>query len=88
LTPADIEPLVIEGVERAAQATSHELANSERARFGQHDWLLGRSIAQPVAGVATGIDADGHLLVRQPGGIHVVVTGPIVPDLAPDTAHT
>jgi BirA family biotin operon repressor/biotin-[acetyl-CoA-carboxylase] ligase len=47
---------------RLSEAPVLDLA--ERDRYRRNDWLAGRRLAGPVAGIASGIDADGALLVR------------------------
>jgi hypothetical protein len=44
------------------------LGEVECTSFAGRDWLRGREIAEPVAGVADGITADGRLRVIEPGG--------------------
>ncbi|MEO8199817.1 MAG: biotin--[acetyl-CoA-carboxylase] ligase [Gemmatimonadota bacterium] len=40
----------------------------EQAMLNGRDWLQGRAMKEPVAGVARGIQPDGSLLVEQPDG--------------------
>jgi BirA family biotin operon repressor/biotin-[acetyl-CoA-carboxylase] ligase len=44
------------------------LNGSELAAFHRRDWLLGKSITEPVPGIARGIGPDGALLVERPDG--------------------
>ncbi|HEX9582525.1 MAG TPA: biotin--[acetyl-CoA-carboxylase] ligase [Gemmatimonadales bacterium] len=55
-----------------------KLTSEERAVFERHDWLAGRLIREPVQGWASGIDADGALLVAGAAGRHRVMSGSIV----------
>jgi BirA family biotin operon repressor/biotin-[acetyl-CoA-carboxylase] ligase len=54
------------------------LCEAELARLTSRDWLLGRRLAQPVAGRADGIDTDGALRIRgDDGTLHVVRAGTV-----------
>jgi BirA family biotin operon repressor/biotin-[acetyl-CoA-carboxylase] ligase len=65
LTPDDlIEPIV--SALRTVDASAGPLAEAERRRFGERDWLLGRELERPGAGRAAGLAPDGALLVRRP----------------------
>lgn len=44
------------------------LSAAELGSFGDRDWLRGRALAEPVAGVAEGITAAGSLQVRTTAG--------------------
>ena len=44
------------------------LNGSELTAFHRRDWLLGKSITEPVPGIARGIGPDGALLVERPDG--------------------
>ncbi len=49
------------------------LTPEELARFAARDWLRGRVVEAPVAGVAAGLAADGALLVRREDGVVIPV---------------
>jgi BirA family biotin operon repressor/biotin-[acetyl-CoA-carboxylase] ligase len=53
------------------------LTEDERASYGRRDWLAGRHLAEPVAGVAKGVAASGALLVEAVDGVRQVVGGSI-----------
>jgi biotin-(acetyl-CoA carboxylase) ligase len=53
---------------RGVRAGGHRLDEAELAAYAARDWLRGRAIAEPLVGVAEGIDATGALLVRTPLG--------------------
>ncbi len=57
----------------AAGAARGPLADDERVRLGERDWLAGRQLAAPRPGVAVGISADGALLIRQHDGAVVAL---------------
>jgi BirA family biotin operon repressor/biotin-[acetyl-CoA-carboxylase] ligase len=69
------EALVVPMVEalRRVDAAAGSLGDGERARFARRDWLRGRALAAPVAGIADGLAADGALLVRGPNGTTTAV---------------
>jgi hypothetical protein len=70
---------------RDVNAAAGPLTDREQARFAVRDWLRGRRLVAPVAGIPTGVADDGALLVRQPDGTTTAVrAGTIV--LAEDTA--
>lgn len=50
------------------------LTPEELDAFGRRDWLAGRALVAPVEGHATGIAADGSLLVQRPDGRTVSVS--------------
>ena len=54
------------------------LDEAELAAFERHDWLRGRALEAPVAGTATGIDADGALLVETEAGVERILGGSVV----------
>ena len=83
-TPADLAAPVTRAVSDAARRTG-PLTPDELDQFAARDWLRGRALSGPVAGHADGIAADGGLVVRAPGGTHVVRSGPVV--LALPTLH-
>ncbi|MGH7497455.1 MAG: biotin--[acetyl-CoA-carboxylase] ligase [Gemmatimonadales bacterium] len=71
-----VEPMVaaVEGTE----SESARLGPEELARFGELDWLWGRRLGSPAAGVAAGIAADGALRVRLAEGREVMLrAGPV-----------
>lgn len=53
---------------RELDASQPRLGPSEHDELTRRDWLRGRLLAEPVAGVAEGIAPDGALLVRLPDG--------------------
>jgi biotin-(acetyl-CoA carboxylase) ligase len=53
------------------------LQPDEAARLRARDWLLGRTLAAPVAGGAEGVAPDGALLVRIGGALTPVRGGPV-----------
>lgn len=56
------------------------LDDGELRAFAARDWLAGRAIRGPVAGIAGGISRDGALRVCLPGGaVRLVRVGPVVP---------
>lgn len=67
LRAADLAPAVIEAL-RAVDAAAGPLTADERAHFARRDWLRGRALVAPVAGIADGLAADGALLVRAADG--------------------
>lgn len=73
LAPADVEPVLAQLLAALAArlgASDDELLDAWRAR----DWLRGREIAwNGGRGVADGVDAAGHLLVRVEGGERVAL---------------
>ena len=55
------------------------LTDGEFAAFAGRDWLRGRSLREPVGGVADGIDRAGSLRVRAPDGrLALVRVGTVV----------
>jgi BirA family biotin operon repressor/biotin-[acetyl-CoA-carboxylase] ligase len=53
------------------------LEPEEREALAERDWLAGRRVVEPIAGIATGIDADGALLVATDHGTRRVTSGTI-----------
>ena len=53
---------------RRVDPSGAALSPSELAEFAARDWLHGRSLLEPLAGTAVGIDASGALLVRTAAG--------------------
>jgi biotin-[acetyl-CoA-carboxylase] ligase BirA-like protein len=75
---ADIDPAVtrlatLESMLRALRTypflSRPTLEPSEIAAYRERDWLLGRRITEPVAGVGHGIDMSGHLVVVEDAGV-------------------
>ena len=64
-TPETVLGLLLHRL-RVLDGASPRLAPSERDELGGRDWLRGRRLASPIAGIAHGIAADGALLVRTP----------------------
>ena len=62
----------------------HELADDpvlsaqEREAYQRVDWLAGRGLKEPVRGTASGVDAQGALLVETGRGMQRVVGGGVV----------
>lgn len=52
----------------AVDLSSPRLSAAEVAEFTHRDWLLGRPVEAPYAGVASGIRADGALGILSPSG--------------------
>lgn len=80
---ARLEPrLVAEPLARAIGVAGRggELSAAELARWAERDWLRGRAVEGPVAGVVEGVSAAGALLVRDADGvIHPVRSGVVTP---------
>jgi BirA family biotin operon repressor/biotin-[acetyl-CoA-carboxylase] ligase len=53
---------------RKLELKGSELAPSEMKRFAARDFLKGRAIMEPVAGIVLGLSADGALLVQPDSG--------------------
>jgi len=69
--PPEVEPLaraIVEALLPLADAPPQLTAAEQRA-FERRDWLRGRRLAAPEAGLAAGVSADGALLVRTAGGM-------------------
>ncbi|MBA2628230.1 MAG: biotin--[acetyl-CoA-carboxylase] ligase [Gemmatimonadales bacterium] len=78
LRPGLVATAVIEKVRPAAER-SGLLDREELAEFEARDWLRGRTLLAPVAGVGAGIEPDGALRVRRADGIiESVRVGPAV----------
>jgi BirA family biotin operon repressor/biotin-[acetyl-CoA-carboxylase] ligase len=58
-------------------ALSPRLDETERRVYAVLDWLSGRKLRAPAAGVARGIDADGALLVATSEGQRRIVAGSV-----------
>ncbi len=54
------------------------LTEQECVEYSRCDWLRGRHVTEPVAGVVQGLDPDGALLVRTADGVERVVGGGVV----------
>jgi len=67
ISPADLVGPLVRAL-REVDAGPGPLSSAEQARFARRDWLRGRVIERPVAGIADGITPDGALRVRAPGG--------------------
>jgi BirA family biotin operon repressor/biotin-[acetyl-CoA-carboxylase] ligase len=77
-----VEPVVATVV--ATETDSARLSEQELERFEALDWLLGRSVRSPVAGVAAGIASDGALRVALADGRELAVrAGPVELAAAP-----
>lgn len=55
------------------------LSEAECAAFAGRDWLVGRTLRHPVAGVARGLQPDGALLVEGAHGVTAVREGHVEP---------
>lgn len=67
LLPGMLEPAVLAAIRTAGAATG-PLTHTELSEYSSRDWLLGRALVAPVSGVASGLGADGSLLVTLPDG--------------------
>ena len=75
------------GALRRAGSLGGPLDPAERAGFAARDWLAGRMLAAPVAGIAEGVTEAGVLRIRAPGAVvHMARTGPVVV-AGPSTLH-
>jgi len=55
------------------------LAGEEVGEYGRYDWLRGRTLKEPVAGEALGINSHGHLMVKiADGSVKSFVTGRVI----------
>lgn len=68
---------VVSGI-RSAAASRGALSHTELASFANRDMASGRRCAQPVPGIARGINAHGALLVERSGSTAVVREGSLV----------
>ncbi|HVZ41907.1 MAG TPA: biotin--[acetyl-CoA-carboxylase] ligase [Candidatus Kapabacteria bacterium] len=61
---------------RAFNIDAATLGPEEIEAYDRRDWLAGRELRGPVAGIARGVDASGHLLVEsRSGATHTVIAG-------------
>ncbi len=67
LGPDDLLGPIVAGLAPVGQGAA-ALTPGELAAFARRDWLAGRTLRAPVAGVAAGIGVDGALRVRRPDG--------------------
>jgi BirA family transcriptional regulator, biotin operon repressor / biotin---[acetyl-CoA-carboxylase] ligase len=67
LDPAALVEPVVTAI-RAIDVRSARLNDSELRSFHALDWLVGRALTEPIAGVAEGVEADAALRVRQADG--------------------
>jgi BirA family transcriptional regulator, biotin operon repressor / biotin---[acetyl-CoA-carboxylase] ligase len=67
LQPAALVEPVVTAI-RAIDVRSARLDDSELRSFHALDWLAGRALTDPIAGVAEGVEADAALRVRQADG--------------------
>jgi hypothetical protein len=72
ITPQVIEPALTARL-RALDAPAERLRPWELSALRQRDWLYGRPLLAPEAGIAQGIADDGALLIRRTGGEIVAV---------------
>ncbi|MFQ6045312.1 MAG: biotin--[acetyl-CoA-carboxylase] ligase, partial [Gemmatimonadales bacterium] len=59
-------------------ADCETLSDEECVAYGARDWLRGRELLEPVAGLVQGVAADGTLLVEAHNGVHRVSGGGVV----------
>ncbi len=77
-TPESLAGPVAERVAGQAGAGG-QLVPRELAAFEARDFLRGRRLREPIAGVASGIDATGGLRVNTgPGGLQVALSGTVL----------
>lgn len=69
-TPELVLDLILPGLRRV-NAASPRLHPGELAALARRDWLRGRPLSGPVAGVAEGIAPDGAMRLRRPDGTRV-----------------
>jgi len=67
ITPESLIEPIVSQLRSLAPAVG-TLSPAELAELRQRDWLWGRVVRQPIAGRATGISAEGALLVQCPDG--------------------
>lgn len=60
-------------------APASVLDPEELGRYAERDWLRGRRLEAPVAGIVRGVDGDGALVVASAEGIERVLGGTVVP---------
>jgi BirA family transcriptional regulator, biotin operon repressor / biotin---[acetyl-CoA-carboxylase] ligase len=79
VTRAELLRVAVPALLAAARARG-ALSEAEQAEWQRRDLAIGRRIAQPVAGVALGVSADGALLVQESGvrGVTAVRAGSLV----------
>ncbi len=77
LEPEQLLAPLIAAIDGAAMR-SGALQEDELGAFHRRDWLLGRHLAEPVVGVADGVESDGRLRVRVPSGITLLRSGGVV----------
>lgn len=68
-TRLDLLDSVIRRLRERLDERSRTLTPTERTAYETRDWLRGRRLREPLAGVARGIDDHGHLLVEDASGI-------------------
>ena len=61
----------------ATMPDAAHLDRDELARYRRRDWLFDRCLAEPVRGMAQGVDASGALLVQTARGLERVVGGSV-----------
>jgi BirA family biotin operon repressor/biotin-[acetyl-CoA-carboxylase] ligase len=68
---------ILTTLRRSRFLSSHPtLEPAEIAAFESRDWLRGRRLVEPLAGIARGIDMSGHLVVvEEPGIVRHVLSG-------------
>jgi BirA family biotin operon repressor/biotin-[acetyl-CoA-carboxylase] ligase len=76
LAPEDLVEPIRQAVAGAA-ASVDALARDHLSAFRKRDWLRGRALLEPEAGIADGISEDGRLRVRKRDGTVTTVVGSV-----------
>jgi BirA family biotin operon repressor/biotin-[acetyl-CoA-carboxylase] ligase len=75
-TRLDLLEAIVRELRRAVHNPGEELSTSEMGEYTDRDWLRGRTLAAPVAGIASGITLNGQLRVAGSDGyVTTVVSG-------------
>lgn len=75
-TRLDVLRALLRSLRHSSFLSRPMLEFEEVATYKSRDWLLGRRVSEPVAGVARGIDLSGHLVVlTEQGVIQQVLAG-------------
>ncbi|HWA15781.1 MAG TPA: hypothetical protein VG817_05070, partial [Gemmatimonadales bacterium] len=79
LQPDHLLAPMIAAIDGAA-SLSGMLTPAEVDAFHRRDWLLGRHVVEPVAGVADGVEADGRLrVIAADGSVTHLRNGGVIP---------
>jgi biotin-(acetyl-CoA carboxylase) ligase len=76
VAPGVTPDALIEPITRALRMMAldvNRLSSEELIELQGRDWLQGRELLEPVAGIARGVQSDGSLLVERPDGAMVTV---------------